>query len=102
TVSDLSVSDSSAWPDPKPIKPELLPVEPLELQIVPEPFRPFVQDIAERMQIPPDAVAAAVIAMAGAVIGAGCGIRPKKYDDWLVTPNLWGGVVGRPSVLKTP
>ena len=30
------------------------------------------------------------------------GIRPKRRDDWLVIPNLWGGVIGRPGLLKTP
>jgi hypothetical protein len=41
--------------------------------------------------------------MVASVIGAGCGIRPKRRDDWLVVPNLWGGVIARPSVLlKTP
>ena len=36
------------------------------------------------------------------VVGRRVGIRPKRKDDWLVVPNLWGGVVGRPGVLKTP
>ena len=30
------------------------------------------------------------------------GIRPKRKDDWLVVPNLWGGVIGPPSKKKTP
>src|SRR5262249_52299720 len=36
------------------------------------------------------------------VVGRRCGIRPKRYDDWLVVPNLWALVVGRPGILKTP
>src|SRR5262249_27994043 len=27
---------------------------------------------------------------------------PKRHDDWLVIPNLWGGIVGRPGMLKSP
>lgn len=23
-------------------------------------------------------------------------------DNWLVIPNLWGGIIGRPGMLKTP
>ena len=42
-----------------------------------------------------------LVAMA-AVVGCRLGIRPKKRDDWLVVPNLWGCVVGRPSLKKTP
>ena len=37
-----------------------------------------------------------------AVVGCRLGIRPRKHDDWLVVPNLWGSVVGRPSLKKTP
>lgn len=29
-------------------------------------------------------------------------IRPKKQDDWTVVANLWGDVVGGPSMVKTP
>jgi hypothetical protein len=36
------------------------------------------------------------------VIGRKVVIRPKKHDDWRVVANLWGGVVGRQGVLKTP
>ena len=59
-------------------------------------------DIAERMQCPPDFTAAAVIVALGSVIGRRCGIRPKRHDDWAVVPNLWGAVIGRPGVLKSP
>ena len=37
-----------------------------------------------------------------AVIGRQVGIRPKRRDDRLVVPNLWGMVIGRPGLLKTP
>lgn len=59
-------------------------------------------DIAYRMKIPPDFSAAAAIVALGSIIGRGCGIHPKRHDDWLVVPNLWGAVVGRPSLMKTP
>jgi putative DNA primase/helicase len=101
-MSGMSGSDSDGWPDPMPIRADLLPVEPLPLQLIPSPFRAWVKDVSDRMQCPPDYVAAGLVVMAGAVIGAGCGIRPKKNDDWTVVPSFWGGVVGRPSMLKTP
>ena len=102
TMSAMSGPDVEEWPESVPIKTELLPVEPLPLSIIPAPFRPWIKDVAERMQCPPDFVAAAMLVMTSSIIGAGCGIRPKKKDDWLVTPNLWGAVVGRPSMMKTP
>ncbi len=37
-----------------------------------------------------------------AVVGRQVGIRPQQHDDWLVVPNLWGAVIGRPRVMKTP
>jgi hypothetical protein len=49
-----------------------------------------------------DYVAAAIIVAVGAVIGARVGIKPKRRDDWVVVPNLWGGVVGDPSQKKSP
>ncbi|MEO7860059.1 MAG: YfjI family protein, partial [Nitrospirales bacterium] len=102
SVSGLSVKSSKEWPEILPVKTELLPVSPLPLTMVPAPFRGWAKDVSERMQCPLDFVATAMIVVVGSIIGAGCGIRPKKHDDWTVVPNLWGGVVGRPSMLKTP
>jgi hypothetical protein len=42
------------------------------------------------------------VVVAGSLIGRQVGIYPKRRDDWLVVPNLWGAVVGRPSLLKSP
>jgi len=102
TMSVMSVQASGEWPEIQPIKAELLPVDLLPFKLIPPAFRDWVKDVAERMQCPIDFVAAPMLVMAGAVIGAGCGMRPKKHDDWTVVPNLWGGVIGRPSMLKTP
>ena len=91
------------WPDPTPVQHTLRPVEALPLSIIPDPLQGWIRDVCNRMQIPLDFVATASIVMAGSVIGAGCGIKPKRRDDWMVIPNLWGGAVGRPSVLlKSP
>ena len=59
-------------------------------------------DIAERMQIPPDFSAAALFVILGSLIGRKLGIYPKQMDNWIVVPNLWGAVIGRPSLLKSP
>jgi len=98
--NDVSVDE---WPDPAPVQHSLRPVEALPLSIIPEPLQGWIEDTCHRMQCPLDFVATASIVMAGSVIGAGCGVKPKRLDDWLVIPNLWGGAVGRPSVvLKSP
>jgi putative DNA primase/helicase len=77
-------------------------VEPFEPRVLPEAFRPWLEDIAERMQCPLDYPAVSAMVGEAAVIGRRVGIRPKRRDDWLVVPNLWGGVIGRPGVLKSP
>jgi len=101
--SGLSVLSVVEWPDPTPVQHLLRPVEALPLSIIPEPLRGWVEDTCHRMQCPLDFVATASVVMAGSVIGAGCGVKPKRLDDWVVIPNLWGGAVGRPSVvLKSP
>jgi putative DNA primase/helicase len=90
------------WPDPLPLPEGLPPVEQFPLELLPDAFRPWVADAADRMQIPPDYIAIGIMVAAGAVIGRQIGIRPKRFDDWTVVPNLWGAVIGRPGVLKTP
>ena len=94
--------ENADWPEPEPIRNDLRPVAPLRTEMIPEPLRACFADIAHRMQCPIDFIAAAFVVMASILIGAGCSIKPKRYDDWLVIPNLWGGVIARPSMLKTP
>src|SRR5215213_5429739 len=50
----------------------------------------------------PDIAAAGAVVVAGSLIGRKVGMHPKRQDDWPVVPNLWGAVVGRPSLMKSP
>ena len=77
-------------------------MESFDLALLPAALRPWIADIADRMQCPPDYPAVAAMVTLAAVAGRQIAIRPKRFDDWTVTPNLWGAVVGRPSLLKTP
>ncbi len=97
-----SVGTGPDWPDPTELPDELPSVKKLEQGMIPAPLRGWLMDISDRMQIPPDFSAAAAVVALGSVIGRGSGIHPKRHDDWLVIPNLWGMVVGRPSLMKTP
>lgn len=91
------------WPEPREIKADLPPAPAFDGHtLLPKTLADFVLDEADRMPCPPDYVAAALIAALGSVIGARCAIKPKRRDDWVVTPNLFGGVVGDPSTKKTP
>ena len=98
-AKDVGADD---WSDPEPINSELLPVPQLPDELIPEPLSLWVKDIAYRMQVPSSFAAAGALVIAGALIGTACGIRPKLLDDWLVIPNLWGGIVARPGKLKSP
>jgi hypothetical protein len=84
------------------LPPELLPVPEFDVAMLPVPFQAWVEDIATRIQCPPDFPAVAAMITYSSLIGRRIGIRPKQHDDWLVVPNLWGGPVGRPGVMKTP
>ena len=88
---------------PGPIESKLKPVHALPEQLIPEPLRKWILDVAHRMQTPPDFAAVTALTVAASVIGTACAIRPKQRDNWTVIPNLWGACIGRPSVvLKSP
>jgi hypothetical protein len=90
------------WPEPQSL-PEGLPlVAAFEPDLLPSSLRAWVEDVSERMQCPRDYPAAAALVGLAAVVGRRVGICPKRADDWLVIPNLWGAVIGRPGLLKTP
>jgi hypothetical protein len=54
------------------------------------------------MQCPVDFIAISLLTVTASIIGAGCGIKPKQEDDWLVIPNLWGCLIGSPGAMKSP
>lgn len=92
-----------AWPEPKEIRTELPAAPAFDAHVLlPKVLADFVLDEADRMPCAPDYVAAALVVCLGSVIGAKCGIKPKRRDDWIVTPNLFGGIVGDPSAKKSP
>lgn len=103
TLLDMIYTVNGAdWPEPEPIKFELLPVAKFYPELLPEVLREFVYDIAERTQCPVDFVAVVVIQMLCTIIGNACAIRPKQLDNWQEIANLWAAIVGRPGQLKTP
>lgn len=90
------------WPDPISLRDELLPVLPFTAELLPLQLRPWVMDIAERMNCPPDLVAIPAMVAAGSLVGRRVGIRPQSRTDWIEAGNLWGCVVARPGSLKSP
>ena len=94
--------EMNVWEKPQEITAELLPVKELTPELIPEPLRDWLADIAHRMQVPLDFSASACVVMLSSIIGTRLSIRPKKNDTWQVIPNLWGALIQRPSQLKTP
>lgn len=90
------------WTKPEPLPDELLPVATFDEILLPDAVRAFVVDTSERMQAPIEFGACAVIVAAASIIGNRIRIAPKKFDDWVVTPNLWAALVATPGKLKTP
>jgi hypothetical protein len=98
-VSEAEALDpGQAWPDKPALLDIRLPaVEGFDEELLPEPLREWVFDVAKRMDnAAPDFTATAAVVQAGALIGRKVGIYPKGRDDWMVIPNLWGGLVGHP------
>ncbi len=92
-----------SWPELRPLVAELPPAPVFNAEVLlPKLLRDFVLDTADRMPCAPDFIAAPLLVALGSVIGAKCGLTPKRHDDWLVPANLWGGIVGDPSSKKTP
>jgi hypothetical protein len=102
TTPDAALADS-AWPEPNAIQAPLRPVPAFDADtLLPDVLRDWVMDESDRMQCPPDFIAVAAIVALGSLVGARCAIKPKAFDTWLIVPNLWGGIVGVPSVKKSP
>jgi putative DNA primase/helicase len=104
-VADATLTqleDADAWESPQFLPDALPPVAPFDAELLPQALRGWIVDIAERMQCPPDFPAVGAITALSGLIGARAVVSPKQHDDWRVVPNLWGLIVGRPGVMKSP
>jgi putative DNA primase/helicase len=97
-----NVATATGWAEPCPLPSLLLPVAQCDLDLVPDALRPWLTDACERMQCPPDYLAASVMTALGSLIGRQVAIRPLLHDDWTEVGNMWACLVGRPGVMKSP
>jgi len=99
----VTPTESTNWPEPKPLESTLLPVEQLREGLLPDSIRSRVLDVVERMQVPLDYPAATLLVMLGGAIGRRAAIQPKTKDTgWTEIPNLYGAIVAPPGALKSP
>lgn len=89
------------WQNRVPITEDSSFVPALPAGLLPEALRLWIEDTAERASIPLEFVAVPALVGLGAVVGRRLGLRPERFDDWTVIPNLWGGIVARPGMLKS-
>lgn len=110
TVNDKSavkfnkklVGHHVAYTPPKPLPESRPPVLPFQAEMLPDAIRDYVYDVADRQQSLPDFVAVAAIVGLSGILGRKALICPKQFDDWCVTPNQWGAIIGRPAAMKSP
>jgi Protein of unknown function (DUF3987)/Bifunctional DNA primase/polymerase, N-terminal len=95
-------AEGEVWPTPTPLPDRLLPVPAFDIAFLPATLTPCVEDIAERMQCPPDYIAISALVAVGSVIGRQAAIYPQRETDWSEVPNLWGCIVGDPGSKKSP
>ncbi|NBV28320.1 DUF3987 domain-containing protein, partial [bacterium] len=84
-----------------------LPVTSYEIPLMDDSFIPislqdWIIDVSQRMQVPFEFILVPAIVGISAIIGRKIRIYPKKNDDWMVVPNLWGAIVARPGSFKSP
>lgn len=91
-----------AWSEMKCLPDISLAAPRLRTEMIPKPFRKWIVDVSDRMQVLPDFIAPMAIVAASTVIGRQIAIRPKKQDSYTIIPNTWGALVALPSSLKTP
>lgn len=92
-----------SWPEPQSLGHDLPPVPQLQRELLPRALRPWITDVAERMQVPLDIPGACGITPLAGCINRRALIQPKAADDgWWVVPTLWGGVILPPGFLKSP
>jgi putative DNA primase/helicase len=110
SLADLELGDrlnnlnsvDEIWLEPQEIFAELLPVDKFDSELLPIPLRKWLLDISHRMQVPLDFPSGACVVVMSSIIGTRISICPKKKDTWQVVPNLWGGLIQKPSQLKSP
>ena len=90
------------WKSPTDLPTLVSKVPSLTPDLLPYKFAPALMDVSERMQVPLEFVAGPAIIAAASVIGRKVRVKPMKYDDWTVIPNLWGMIIADPGSMKSP
>ena len=99
-VAEIGPGREEPWP-PRAALPEPEPVPVMPDDMISQPLRPWLADVAGRACVPLEVPVMPAIAGLSIVVGRRLGIRPETFDDWLVVPNLWGLIAAPPGWLKS-
>lgn len=78
------------WSEPEPLPHALVAVDAFDELWLPESLRPWISDVAERIQCPPVFPAVGAMVSLANTLGRKIAIRPKKQDDWMEVPQPVG------------
>lgn len=77
------------------------PAPTFDYQMLPRVFANYVKDAANNIPVAPEQIAVPLMVALSGVVGRRFAIHPKQKSNWKVIPNLWGGVINRPSTKKS-
>lgn len=86
----------------KPINEVLSEVLPCPAHTLPKMIIDWMQGIADQMQIQIDFLAVPFIVYTVSLIGRKRALELRPNSGWIEFPNLWGMLIGSPSVMKSP
>lgn len=88
--------------EPEPIGEITTEVLPCPIETLPDTVKEWITVLADQMQIPCDYLIAPWIVYVGSLIGRKRALRLRPGTEWIEHSNLWGMVIGRSSVMKSP
>lgn len=86
----------------EPFEDILSAILPCPVHLLPKEISQWIQGLALQMQISEDYLATPLLVYLGSLIGRKRGLRLRTGTDWIEYPNLWGMLIGRPSMMKSP
>lgn len=103
TIGEPVEREARSWVEPKPLPSPLRPASKLDMTLVPDTLKAFIENVALRMQVPPEIILTPLIISFGSVIGKQVAIQPHASDpSWTEYPNFWGAAILEPGMLKSP
>lgn len=94
--------ENDGWPPRLELPAMAAAVPALSPKLIPEAFQRWLVDASERACVPLEFMVVAALTALSSLVGRSLAICPKQHDNWTVIPNLFGMIVGNPSIGKSP